>query len=147
MANEARITVGLSILKRSGSITQLNYNPPMSVVTATVTGTKGPTPGALTIPTGGKVIPLNELVTPGLCVLRNLDDTNYVEYGMLLTETGDFIPLGEILPGESYVLRFSRNAREAYEETGTGTTGTSGAAFFMKANTADVNVSVEAFEA
>ena len=146
MANEARVTVGLSILKRSGAVTILDEKY-MAVFTPTVTGTKGPSPGALTIPVYGKVIPLTELTTPGLCMLRNLDATNYVEWGLYDPQIDQFYPLGEIQPGESYVLRFSRNIREQYEGTGTGTTAVGGVEFFMKANAADVVVSVEAFEA
>ena len=56
-----------------------------------------------------------------------------------------FLPF-ELGPGESVVVKLSRNLTEQYTNTGTGTTGEGGYFFFMKANTADVKVSVEAFD-
>jgi len=146
MANEARITSSLSIQKRDGTLILMDYNQPRQFV-GTVTGTKGPTPGALTIPVGGKVVSLDELDTPGYYRITNLDTDNYVEYGIRDPATNRFYPWGEILPGESYVGRFSRNVREEYQGTGTGTGGEGENQIFFKANTADVVCSVEAFEA
>lgn len=142
MAQEARIVSSLYIRKAAGNITY--QSQPTSFV-ADVDGSKGPTPGALTVPTGGKIILFNELTTPGLCRLINYDQTNYVTYGIYDPDYDRFYPLGELLPGESYVLRLSRIFRQEYDGTGTGTSPPS-CYFFMKANTAQCNVSVEAFE-
>jgi hypothetical protein len=146
MANEATVRVSLQIRKTSGSLTVLEWLNRPGAFQADVTGTKGPTPGALTIPVGGKVISLEELGTPGLCHLRNCDATNYVEWGVYDVDQDRFYPVGELLPGEGYVLRLSRNIQEEYEGTGTGTSGPT-SRLFMKANTADVVVVVSAFEA
>lgn len=145
MANEANVRVSLSIRKTSGTKVLIDYQGRPTAFNVDVTGTKGPTPGSLTIPVGGKVISFAELSTPGLCRLQNQDATNYVEYGIRDPDTNRFYPLGEIGPGESYILKLTRNLQEEYIGTGTGTSSP-GNQFFMKANTADVVVNIEAFE-
>ena len=77
-------------------------------------------------------------------MLRNLDLTNYVEWG--LYDGAEFTPIGEILPGEFYVLRLSRFlGSDISTGSGTATTG-SGNQLMIKAVTAPCNVVVEAFE-
>ena len=145
MAQEANIRTSLSIRKTDNNVVILDYQSRPTSFNDSVTGTKGPTPGSLTIPVGGKVISFQELITPGYCVLKNMDDENYIEYGIRDPDTNRFYPLGEVGPGEVYVLKLSRNLLEEYAGTGTGTSSP-GNQFFMKANGADVVVSVEAFE-
>jgi hypothetical protein len=143
MANEATVRTALQIRKTSGDVTLLEYNSQPSGFNATVTGTKGPVPGAVTVTTSGTNIDLTQLTTPGLCRIMNQDATNYVEVGVKDASTGYFYPLMELLPGESYVFRFSRNVGEEYYST-TGTD--SGNSIHCKANTASVVVLIEAFE-
>lgn len=140
MASEVNVTVSLQITKDN-----LVYRTSLTGFSDDMSGTKGPTPGALTIPTGGKVVPLGELITPGYCWLCNVSSTNYVEYGIRDPDTNKFYPLGELLPGKPQLIYLSRNVLEEYGGTGTGTTSP-GNQFFMKANTADCVVLVEAFE-
>lgn len=140
MASEARITANLQIIKDT-----LQYQSKPTAFVADVEGKKGPTPGAVAITTAGTDIDFSQLTTPGLCRIQNLDDTNYVEYGIWEPTGSIFYPLGELLPGEFFVLRFSRNLQEQYAGTGTGTTGPTNRLRF-KANTASVDVLVEAFE-
>ena len=143
MANEASVRASLQIKKTNGSITQIEYNSQPSAFNATVTGTKGPTPGAVTVSTSGTNIDLTALTTPGLCRIMNQDATNYVEVGVKDASSGIFYPLMELLPGESYIFRFSRNiGEEYYSTTGTDT----GNSVHCKANTASVVVLIEAFE-
>lgn len=144
MANEATVNCSLSIRKGTNPVV-MDYRSGPSNFRATVTGTKGPTPGAVTVSTLGTVIPFSELVTPGLCWIINRDPDNYVEYGIYDPETDVFYPWGELLPGELSAFRFSRNLHEEYTGTGTGTTAATNQVMF-KANTADCIVSVEAFE-
>lgn len=141
MANEATVRTSLQI--RTGNIT---YQSQPSAFQADVAGAKGPTPGAFTVTTLGTDCDLSELSQAGLCRIQNLDETNYVEYGIFDPQTNLFYPLGELLPGESYVLRLSRNILEEYVGTGTGTTGPTNT-FRFKSNTAECDVLVEAFEA
>lgn len=139
MANEAQVRCTLQIRKD-----YLNYYSQPSGFNATVTGTKGPTPGAITVSTDGTDVDLSELDSPGLCRLMNLDSTNYVKYGIWEPLTSTFYPLGELLPGESYVLRLARDIGEQYE-TGTGTTGAVNT-FRIQAMNDPCVVLVEAFE-
>lgn len=141
MANEATVTSRLTIQKG-----YLDYMSRPGQFQATVTGTKGPVPGALEATTAGVSVDFSELTTPALCRLMNLDTTNFVEYGIWDPEGGVFYPLGELLPGESYVLRLSRNLNEEYG-TGAGTVGANTNRLRLKADTAACQVMVEAFEA
>lgn len=138
MSDEARLTVSLQIT--SGN---LEYQSRPTAFQADVAGAKGPTPGAITASTSGTNVDLSQLTQPGLCRIMNLDETNRVEVGVhdgLL-----FHPLLELLPGESYVVRLSRNVGEEEDMPGTGTTGDVNA-LCVRANTAACVVLVEAFE-
>lgn len=138
MANEATINIGLQIRNLP-----LDYRSHPTDFRADVTGKKGPGPGAFQVTTEGVDVDLSEFTTPGLCRVMNLDDTNFVEYGIF--DGLEFIPLGEILAEEFYILRLSRNLTNSFG-TGTGTID-SGNTFRIKADTAACNVVVEAFEA
>lgn len=150
MSNEATVRVSLRIRKVDSTtgITQLDYQGQHTAFTADVTGTKGPTPGAITAHTYGTIVDLSQLTTPGFCRFMNLDATNYVEVGIWDADIDKFYPLIELLPGESYPLRLSRllgKETDSGASTGTGTTG--GNNFLMvRANAADCDMLVEAFE-
>jgi hypothetical protein len=133
--NEAVISNTLQVVKGN-----LSYSSRPSNFRADVSGTKGPTPGAVSIATTGTVIDLSELTQPGLCRISNLDETNYCTYGVYDADTGEFYPLGELLAGEFYVLRFSRDF--GYPWSGSATT----TSLKFYANAAEVVVLVEAFE-
>lgn len=137
MSNEAQISSSLRILKGN-----LQYQSIPTSFRADVTGTKGPTPGSIAVSTAGTDVDLSELSTPGLCRLRNLDSANYVTWGIY--DGAYFFPLGEILAGESYVIRLSRVLGS--ESPGTAGTG-AGNRLRVMADTADCVVAVEAFEA
>lgn len=145
MASEAQIRASLQILKTSGALTLLNYGSKPTAFTADVTGTKGPVPGAVTVDLDGTNINFSELTTPGLCVIKNQDATNFLHYGVWDPETNTFYPLGELLPGEHTVLRLSR-LLSGELGTGAGTTGPNTNSLHLRADTANVNASVEAFE-
>lgn len=145
MANEAQIRVSLRIRKTSGSLVLIDY-PGNANFLGDVPSTKGPAPGAFTVTTAGTDVDFSQLTQPGLAMLRNLDTTNYVEYGIRDPATRVFYPIGEILPGEGWPIRFTRNLLEDYfPSTGTGTTGQINKVHF-KAHRAPVVVSVECFE-
>ena len=143
MANEATIRTSLSVKKMSGALSLIDYDSRPQGFQADVTGTKGPAVGAVTALTTGTDLVLTELTTPGLCRIANQDATNYVEVGIKDASTGRFYPLMELMPGESYVIRLSRNVgEEYYSTTGTDTGNT----IHLKANTDSVVVLVEVFE-
>lgn len=148
MSGEAQIQVSLQINK-SDTAGIVNYRSYPTQFTADVDGALGPTPGAFVASIYGTDVDLSELTQPGLCRLSNQDPTNYVSYGIVDPETDKFYPIGEILPGEFFVLRLSRNLGLEYYGSGTGT-GTSGAntnKLRIVADTADCVVLVEVFEA
>lgn len=151
MANEATVTAGLRVLKGTSPVL-INYQSQPTSYQATVTGTKGPSPGAVNVSRNGTTVSFSELTSPSLCRLMNQDSTYFVEWGVWNPTQREFYPLGELLPGEVAVFRFSRNLREEYTTPGTGTgTGPLGSSEFrLKAEwasgTAGVNVLVEAFE-
>lgn len=140
MADEAIVRSSLQI--KAGNV---NYQSQPTAFKADVTGRKGPVPGAIAVSTDGTDVDFGELTTPGLCRIQNLDPTNFVEYGIWEPATSTLYPLGELLPGETYILRLSRNLQEEYLGTGTGTSAPTNRLRF-KANTAACNVVVEAFE-
>lgn len=146
MANEAQIRSSLQIRKTSGSIVVLEYRGQPTSFLADVAGTKGPLPGAMTVSTSGTDVDFSELTTPALCRIMNMDDTNFVTYGIWDPEGNTFFPLGELLPGESFPLRLSRVIEEEFG-TGGGTTGPNTNRLRFKADTAALVVLVEAFEA
>lgn len=134
MANEATVNCSLQISKGN-----LKYQSRPTSFRADVSGTKGPSPGAVTVPTAGVDIDLSALTTPALCRLMNLDSTNRVSVGV--HDGAIYHPLVELLAGESFVLRLARDLTTEY---GTGTGGTN--TLHARANTASVVLVVEAFE-
>lgn len=107
---------------------------------------KGVVPGSILCSITGTQIDFSQLTTPAYCVLTNLDALNYVTYGVYDSDTNTFFPLGEILPGESYVLRLSRFLHEEYPGTGTGVSASTNR-LMIRAEVAACNVLIEAFEA
>ncbi len=142
MTSEAQIHSSLQITKPNE---KLEYRSSPTAFKATVTGAKGPVPGALAITTAGVDIDFSELTQPALCRLQNLDTTNYVDYGIWDPEGGKFYPLGALLPGETYVIRLSPNLHEEFGE-GAGTTGADTNRLRLKANTAACDCVVDALK-
>jgi hypothetical protein len=147
MASEAQLRVSLRIYKKSGNVVVLSYQNQGTAFNPDVTGSLGPTPGAFVAGTLGTDVDLSQLSTPGLAWIRNLDPTNYVTIGIYDPEADKFLPLGELLPGEGYVLRLSREFGVDFSPaTGTGTSAATNR-LRVRADTAPCNVLVEAFEA
>lgn len=128
----------------------LEYQARPNAFTADMEGTVGPTPGAVLVSKYGTSIDLSQILVPGgLCRIMNLDADNYVEWGTydLDAPRGTFYPVGELLPGESFVLRLSRQLG-VQQGTGSGTAfSDSGLALRMKAVGGSCVVLVEAFDA
>lgn len=143
MANEASVRGSLQILSRG----ILDYQSRPTFFKADVgVPNAGPTPGTFLVSVEGTDVDLSEITRPGgLCKIQNTDLTNYVTYGIFDTEGGIFLPLGEVLPGEVYPIRLSRNLLSEFVGTGTGTSGYTNT-FRFKADTAALYVNVEAFD-
>lgn len=147
MANEARVNASLII--RKGSV---DYASRPSAFQATVNAdpASGPTPGLILAPPAGVNVDLSKLTHPGLCRYMNLLDpaesSNYVEIGVWIPGTLEFVPFGEALPGETYVVRLSRFIGH---EIGTGAGTAPGPATMLRVKGigGTVPVIVEAFEA
>lgn len=140
MANEIAVIAKITIVKDN-----IRWQNGLQQFNVTMSGSKGPTPDFLVIPTTGKDIYFDQLTEPGFCLLTNLDTANFVEYGLFDTLTNRFHPLGEIPPGTSWPIYLSRNLKEQYTNSGTGTTAPE-SYLRLKANGAACNVRVEAFE-
>ena len=142
MACEIDIRMSLRIRKD-----KLDYQSNPTGFTDDLTGTKGPTPGAIAVSTQGTNVDLSQLTTPGWCWLQNLDVDNYVEWGIYDTERDVFFPIGELGPGQTALYKCSRNVLEEYfPATGTGTTAPTNK-LRLRADKAACNVRVEVFEA
>lgn len=140
MSNEASIRLSMNIRKGN-----LDYRSNPTSFAADISSSSPPTPGKITVPVAGIQVSLSLLVMPGLYWVQNLDPTNYVEYGIKDPGTGKFYPIHEIMPGEFYPGRFSRNLLSDYTNTGTGTDGDVNYLWF-KANAAPVDIQLHAFE-
>lgn len=137
MSNEATITVNIGI-----ELDHLSYNEGGGF-SADVSLANGPTPGVLLVSTTGTDVSLVQLTTPGLCYIKNLDTVNFVHYGIRDVETSRYYPLGELLPGEEYVLRLARYLGQEYTDTGTSPATNK---LHFRSDTAACRVRVEAFE-
>lgn len=149
MADEIRITSSLSIRKDN----LVYQSQPQSMVIDMVGDPKGPSPGAIAISPTGTDVDLSEIDNPGMCWIQNLDQDeadggsgNYITFGIWDPELSRFYPIGELLPGEFYVLRLSRFIQE---EVGTGTGTVGGPAsnrLRLYSNASAINARVEVFE-
>lgn len=138
MASEATVVSSLQLTKGN-----LVYQSQPTSFQADVSGTGGPTPGMLSVPTTGVNVDLSQLSRPGLCRIANISTSGYLEYG--IHDGSIFHPLGEVLAGESYILRLSRNIGQEEDVPGTGSTGVVNA-LFLRGVGATVKAIVEAFE-
>lgn len=151
MSSEAQIRSSLYIRIQDSTtgITRLQYQSNPIAFNADVSTPGGPSPGRISVSPGGTDVDLSKLVNPGLYRIMNTDLTNYVDFGIYEPATGTFYPLLEIMPGETYVGRFSRNLGEEVSGTvtGTGTTATNNTVRLRATqSTSAVDVILEAFE-
>ncbi len=138
------VTIRTSLQVNNGN---LQYQSRPTGFVGDQTGVKGPCPGAMSVSVVGTDVDFSQLVTPAYCRIMNLDPTSYIEYGIMDHATHTFYPLGEVLPGESYVLRLSRNLHLDYG-TGPGTSAAgSTTKLRLRASPQPItNALVEAFE-
>lgn len=107
MANEATVQSQLTISKTVGS-KQIQFNNlPNGSFTADVAGSGGPSPGTvLASATGSKIDLKAQLSDPSLYIMYNVG-TVPIDWGIWEPTTNKFFLLNRLLPGESYVGRFS----------------------------------------
>jgi hypothetical protein len=152
MADEARVSAVLQILKRAGNnVVVIDYQSRPGAFVADVDGTGGPSPGLVLVSPYGTNIDLSQLITPGFFRVYNQSSLWAVEYGVWDPENLLFHPLLEVGPGESYVGKFSRFLAEEFGTgTGTGTLEVETNKLRFRALSSDgssVPVVIEAFEA
>jgi hypothetical protein len=90
MANE--ITVSSRLKVTNGNL-KFEYNSGNLTFDQAAAG--GPTPGFLTIGTTEESVAFGELGTLGWVIMRNLDATNYVQWGFATTAYGGRMEAGE----------------------------------------------------
>ena len=143
MANEGQFSIGLSITKRVNGVTVIQHRVNEGF-RFDVAGQKGPAVGSITVAVAGTDVSFTQLTNlGGVCWFKNQDDVNFVSWGMW--DGVEFLPLGEILAGEMYPIRLSRNLGQEYG-VGTGTTGAGDKTLRFKADTAPVDVLIQAFD-
>lgn len=117
MAEEIRMTAGLTIDKSN-----LKLNIPTETFTATLTGTRF-IRNCQNISTSYEAVTVSDLGSDGgVARFKNLDATNYVEFGREVSSA--FYGFVKLLPGESAVMRLSTRT------------------IFGRANTAAVDVDI-----
>lgn len=91
MANELTIT-HQAVLRNGNNV--FIHQPGAVQITQTAAG--GPVPGVITVGTTEETVSLSELSTYGWCEIRNLDTTNFVDFGFSTTVYGIRVKAGEI---------------------------------------------------
>ena len=144
-----RSMLQVRIVDSTTGVLQMQYQSNPSQFLGNLSTAKGPSPGAVQVTPNGTDVDLSKLTRPGYVRFMNQDANNYVEIGVFVLATSTFFPLFELQPGETYVMRFSRNLFEEVIGATTGTAaGTPFATVRLRATYAHaaVNVLVEAFE-
>ncbi len=145
MADEFRAQVSLQLNKGNS-----RFQSQLTAFTADQEGVVGPTPGTVLISKYGTNVDLSQIILPGgFCMMTLLTDGVYVEWGAydVNGSVGDFIPVGELQPGEPTMFRLSRQIGEELG-TGSGTAFTdTGVRLRLKAVGGPAQVKVEAFDA
>jgi hypothetical protein len=120
MANEISVTSGIEVNKGN-----LIFKQASRTATFDMTGSGGPTPGCISVGTSEESTTFPELTTEGWLWMKNLDATNYVQWGFSTTVYGGRMKAGE-------------TAGPFRMEPGL--------TLYLKANTAACNVAVYGFE-
>jgi hypothetical protein len=141
MALEITVQETMTIRKSTANIDE-QTRP--NQFTADMTGTKGPTPGLITVPTTGKVVNLTALSTMGgMCRFYNRSLVNFVTIGVY--DGTRFYPFCELLPGEFTRVRLSRYLNQEFIGSSSGTNADVNALMII-ADTAECEVKVEAYD-
>jgi hypothetical protein len=138
MSNEAIISVQLQV--RIGS---LNYQSLPPSYYGNISVANGPSPGVVTATPAGTVVAFTQLKVPGYFRIMNLQavgSPGYVEHGPW--NGTDFFPYEELLPGETYVGRFSRNLGQEFIGTASSSTHVGPKEIMVKAHGAGGNIAV-----
>lgn len=142
MANEARIQVSLQITKGN-----LNFRSYPTAFMADIENGFGPSPGAITVTPEGVDVDLSVFTEPGWALLINLDEDNYVDYGLYDADSLMFYFWGRLKPGMPACFELSPRFGEQHYDTGTSTSvSDSNNRLRFIANNANCNVLVNIFD-
>jgi len=119
MANEIAVTAKITV---TNGLAKDTFNPGSQTYDQTAQG--GPTPGVISVGTSEESVAFGELSTVGWLVMRNLDPTNYVQWGFATTAYG-----GRLEAGETALFRLEPSTT-----------------VYLKANTAACLVDIRAYE-
>lgn len=97
MANELKVNVEANLRNGNHSVT---FAPGVVAVTQAAIGGID---NVVSVGTSEEVISIGDVATLGWCFLRNLDATNYVEWGP--TSAGAMVGVGRLEPGEVAACR------------------------------------------
>lgn len=123
MANEITLRWSLDVTKGNLSrrLSPVSQSITLSAASPAVAG------GVISVGTTHEAIPLGDLAGNGIAWVRNLETTNYLEIGVVVSST--FYPLLKLKAGESFPLRIA-----------------SGVAPYAKANTAACRLDFEIYD-
>jgi hypothetical protein len=111
MADEITIKVYLSVSKTG--VPAITQSPGQKTITMTGTDLILATQS---IGTSAENINKGEITTPGMCIMHNLDATNFVEIGH--DETGSFVADVKIKAGEWNLFRLNQAVPQGKADTG-----------------------------
>ena len=148
MANEVRVTAGLLVNKPPLSYQSLpqSWQGNLSVA-------RGPSPGVIKATYQGTNVDFSQLTLPGYGRIMNLDPTDGtgvpITYGVYAADINRFLPIHEVLPGETYPFRISRHLHAEEYTTGTGSFPEPGNRLQIRSEspTHNVQVLIEVFDA
>lgn len=101
MAGEIKVTAALECTK--GNFKLPKFGGQQQSINQT--GTGGGVPGMVEATTAGVDVSTTGLTNIGWCYIKNIDATNFMEWGPKVT--GTFHPIGKLLPGEEITFRLS----------------------------------------
>lgn len=112
MANEITVSSTLRVTKGD-----LDYQSRPTSLKADLTTARPPGPGLVYCPSNiVTVVSFANLANPGWCRIQNLGDdaglSQYIDVGMYDSTNLIFLPMLELLNGDSYCVRLSRNLGE-----------------------------------
>jgi len=144
MANEIRYGCGLTIVKSSANIKQIDND---AIVVTDMLGSRGPAIGSVMVPTSGYNVDLEATLQylGGMCKMKN-KGVNLVVAGVFDPSTSHFFSFLDLIPDEPQVVRLSRYLCAEFAGTGTGSLSSPQTQFWLVAENATTEVHVEAYD-
>jgi hypothetical protein len=110
MADEIAINTSLTITKDP-----LRYSRSESAQASLAASTPARAGGVITVNTTEGLVPIGSVASAGYGIFKNLDATNYVELGIVVSST--FYPLIRLKPGTAVAFHLATNSLYARANT------------------------------